>query len=376
MPYGVLLAVAVMVTVLVEAGFTPFALWKRQTFYLVLTLLIIFIPWFAYVPKISSTWYWLLNVPDPGVTEPYSMSGWLFYFWALLPLSASAWHLLLALVSIIFCAAFCWRDAKIRFLLVLIVVQFILAELNQNKQLRNIFPMLPGLFLLSGFTLAELWRWARQRQSSIMRRLPPILTAALVLYSGYILFETVQEQHDQLNASESSAKVVYATNEAVANAVRQTGVSLILSSTDIANPTPAMLDWHLIGEAHLMEAPLAGSLAQVDEERKIVAMLRKLPLPAWLMSHFEQALTRSEMPNKTRTLYVDLPVRASYSQSQKGLHQFLHDLLHTSRYDGIIVMTANNKSAKYPLSYFAPALDAEGLHHEATINAGPYQLDI
>lgn len=378
MPYGVLLAIAVMAVMLVEAKFTPAALWRRQCFYLILTLLLVFIPWFAYVPKIFSTWQWLLNVPDPDIKEPYGLTGWLFYFWAFVPLSASLWHLLLAVLSIFFCAVSFWHDARIRFLLVLIIVQFVLAELNQNKQLRNVFPMLPALFLLSGFTLAELWRWARSRQSSLVRWLPAFLTAAFVLYSGYLLFETIQEQQGELIATTSGANAVHTTNEAVANAVRQTGVSLVLSSTDLVNPTPAMLDWHLIGEAHLMEAPLAGSLAQVDEERKILAMLHKLPLPAWLIVQFQQALTRSEMPNKTRSLYVDLPVRATYSQSQAGLNRFIHGLMSVSKYAGVIVITANSKAAKYPLSYFEPALEAEGLHHQAdrTVHAGPYQIDI
>ena len=146
---------------LVEAKFTPMALWKRQMFYLCLTLLIVFVPWFAYLPKIPSTWSWLLNSPHPGGPEPYAISGWLFYPLAIFQLSASPWLTLLEVIATLFCAAYFWRDPKIRFLLILVLVQLVLAELNQNKQLRYIFPLLPAFFLMSGFTAAEFWRWAR-----------------------------------------------------------------------------------------------------------------------------------------------------------------------------------------------------------------------
>ena len=156
------------------------------------------------------------------------------------------------------------------------------------------------------------------------------------------------------------------------------GVTLILGSTDIVNPTPALLDWYLISDEHLMEAPLAGSTAQIDEERKIMAIVDRLPLPAWLTNEFQQALTRSEMPNKTRTLYIDIPSRATYSQSQKGFGDFIHELMLASKYDGIVVITLNKKSAKYPFSYFAGTLEAAGLRHatDRTLHIGQYQIDV
>jgi hypothetical protein len=152
MPYGVFIGIVVMTALLVEARFNPLALWKRETFYLFLPLITVLVPWFVYLPKLFSTWQWLLN--EPNLPEPYALSGWLFYPLATFYLFASTWHLLLAIVSVLWCIRYFHHDPRIRFLLVLVIVQLVLPNFIQVSSSDSYF-----LFYRPSFCLAVLaWR--------------------------------------------------------------------------------------------------------------------------------------------------------------------------------------------------------------------------
>jgi hypothetical protein len=81
------------------------------------------------------------------------------------------------------------------------------------------------------------------------------------------------------------------------------------------------------------------------------------------MGQLEQVLTRSDTPGQTRSLYIGLPERASYSQSQEALYAFLQDLFAATDFDSVIVMTTTRPNARYPLDYIAPGLEQAGLRH-------------
>jgi hypothetical protein len=53
-------------------------------------------------------------------------------------------------------------------------------------------------------------------------------------------------------------------------------------------------------------------------------------------------------------------------------------LMTDSKFDGIVVITVTKKSAKYPLAYFAPSLEAVGLQRDVkrTVHSGNVQIDV
>lgn len=376
MPYGVFIFLVIMVAWLVDVKFNPLKLWRRDVFFFLLPLVVVFGIWFLYPPKLASTWMWLLN--EPNVPEPYALAGWLFYPLSVVRLSASAWHFALAMVAVIFALARFRHHRGIRFLLVLVFVQMLLAEFHPNKQQRYIFPMLPALFLLSAFALAEFWRWARAARQPFVRWLPLLIVAALVFYGGGIFARTLVEMNEDVVDDAWRNRRITAVHATITEVVAQTGTTLIIGSMDMTNPTPALLDWHLISETGQMGAQMGGSLAQIDEERRILSLVRRLPLPGWWMGEFERVLTRSDMPNRTRTLYIELPLRASYSQSQEGLTDFLRELMAVSAFDGVVVLTVDAERPKYPLAYIAPSLEAVGLAHdvERSTTSEHYFIDV
>jgi hypothetical protein len=271
-------------------------------------------------------------------------------------LAGSPWLFLVAVVSVLVAVAAYRHDRRIRFLLILIFVQLLLAVVHLNKQERFLFPMLPALFLLSGFVVAEGWSRAREARQPLWQWILALATVGLIAHAGFVLRDTLQGEPVQANRQEGPAA-------AVAQLLRQEGTVLVVGSMDLTNPSPPLLDWHLITQARLLEAPLAGALAQIEEERKLLSLARKLPLPAWLMGQLEQALTRSDTPGKTRSLYIGLPDRASYSQSPQALYAFLNDLFVATDFDSVMVITATRRNARYPLDYIAPGLEQAGLRH-------------
>jgi hypothetical protein len=193
----------------------------------------------------------------------------------------------------------------------------------------------------------------------------------LILHAGFVLHRTLQGTPIQASYRDT-------LSAQIAQLVRAEGTTLVIGSMDLANPSPPLLDWHLITEAQLLDVPLAGSLAQIEVERRLLSLARRLPLPPQLADQFEQVLTRSDTLGETRSLYIGLPSRASYSQSQEGLHTFLNDLLAAPHFESVIVITTTRAHANYPLAYIAPSLEDAGLRHTAnhTLDNCRIQVDV
>jgi hypothetical protein len=142
---------------------------------------------------------------------------------------------------------------------------------------------------------------------------------------------------------------------------------------------PPLLDWFLVVEAELLEAPQAGSITQVEEERRLVELVPRLPLPQWLADQLNSVLTRASAPQTVRTLYLGLPGRASYSQSPQGFRNFFQ-----TTYSGeaaaekIIVITPQTSRRAYPIEPILPMLEGTGLKIVDTVpvDSGNLRIDV
>ncbi|MBI4382182.1 MAG: glycosyltransferase family 39 protein, partial [candidate division NC10 bacterium] len=269
--YGILVFMAIVISQLIDTRFHVRPLLTRCNLYAVLPMVIIFPVWFAYPPKLIATWRFLVNYPV-GVTEPFGVSGWSFYPLAFFRLSGDAWLFGLLLASLL--AAFRFRrDKNVRFLLVFVLTQLVIGQLHHTKLDRHIFPILPALFLLAGYLLAEWWCRSRRPKKILQFWLPRLLTGALCL-NAINLF-SVSLHPPPADDSETISGMI-------ATAVRETGITLIIGTRDVLLPNPPRLDWQLITQEQVMQAPRAGSVRPIEEERKIAAALTRYPLPAWL----------------------------------------------------------------------------------------------
>lgn len=353
--YGILVFMAIVISQLIDTRFHVRPLLTRCNLYVVLPMVIIFPVWFAYPPKLIATWRFLVNYPF-GVTEPFGVPGWSFYPLAFFRLSGNAWLFGLLLASLL--AAFRFRrDKNVRFLLVFVLTQLVIGQLHHTKLDRHIFPILPTLFLLAGYLLAEWWCRSRQPKNILQFWLPRLLTGALCL-NAISLF-SVSLHPPPADDSESISDVI-------ATAVRETGITLIIGTRDVLLPNPPRLDWQLITQEQVMQAPRAGSVRPIEEERKIAAALTRYPLPAWLSEKILAVVSRSDRAGATRSLYLGLPPHASYFRNQANFDTFLQGTLKDNSFDGVVVMTSLSARARYPLEFIAPSLQKAGLHHVST----------
>ena len=353
--YGILAFMAIVISQLIDTRFHVRPLLTRCNLYAVLPMVIIFPVWFAYPPKLIATWRFLVNYPY-GVTEPFGVPGWSFYPLAFFRLSGDAWLFGLLLASLL--AAFRFRrDKNVRFLLVFVLTQLVIGQLHHTKLDRHIFPILPALFLLAGYLLAEWWCRSRQPKKILQFWLPRLLTGALCL-NAINLF-SVSLHPPPADDSEGVSELIAVT-------VRETGTTFILGTVDVRRPTPPRLDWQLITQEQVMQVPQAGSVRPIDAERNIAAALSRYRLPAWLSEKILAVVSRSDRAGVTRSLYLGLPPRASYFRNQANFDTYLQNTLKDNYFDGVVVMTSLSAGARYPLEFIAPSLQKASLHHVST----------
>jgi 4-amino-4-deoxy-L-arabinose transferase-like glycosyltransferase len=154
--YGVLIFLAIVMAMLLEVWLERRPEFLLRLRYFLIPLFLIFGLWFAYYPKLFATLGWLVN--SPNVSDPYSLSGWLFYPLATVRLAGSFWMFSLFFAVIFISAVRFGRDRGVRFLLVVFVTQMILGIFHHNRQDRYLLPILPSVFLLTGLVVAEVNR--------------------------------------------------------------------------------------------------------------------------------------------------------------------------------------------------------------------------
>ena len=353
--YGILLFLAIAVTFLSEARFRPRALLTRANYYMALPMLVIFPLWFAYPKKLIATWEAMVNVPW-GVTEPYGLEGLLFYPHAFAHLSGSVWLCGLFLLSLLVAFAF-RRDRNVRFLLVLVILQMVVGELHHDKIERHILPILPALFLLTGYAAAAGWTRLQGTHSWLK-------SSSTCVIMGVLLFHAVS-----LGTASMRPYVTDQGKEAgeyIATAVRNAAPAFVLGTMDPYNPAPPLIDWQLIIRERLMTIYQAGSLSQIEEERRLASTLEHSRAPAWFKNAMLSVLTRSDRPTVNRTLYLGLPPDASYSLSQENLGRFLQQTLAHTPCRSLVVVTSLSDKTRYPLGHVARTLQKADMRPVST----------
>jgi 4-amino-4-deoxy-L-arabinose transferase-like glycosyltransferase len=368
--YGILLLLTIVITLLSEARFRPRALFTRANYYMALPMVVIFSLWFAYPKKLIATWEAMVNVPC-GVTEPYGLEGVLYYPYAFHHLSGSVWLCALFLLSLLVAYAF-RRHRNVRFLLVLVILQMVMGELHHDKVERHIFPILPALFLLAGYAAAEGWTRLQEMGNGLRSSLAYVAGGVLLLHAVSL---GAASMRPYLKDQGKEA------GEYIATVVRNAAPAFLLGTMDPFNPPPPLIDWQLITREGLMTIHQAGSLSQIEEERRLASTLEHSGVPAWFINAIVPVLTRADRSSRIRTLYLGLPPNASYSLSQEDLGRFLQQTIEGNPCCSLVVVTSLSDKKRYPLADVALTLQKAGmrplstkLFHEAGMRVDVYDV--
>jgi hypothetical protein len=333
---------------LIEVRFRPQDLLTRRNFYVVLPMVVIFCIWFAYPPKLFTTWGGMVNQPR-GVEDPYSLEGLLFYPRALLEVSGSVWIFILLLVSLV-SAATSWHDRRIRFLFLFALTLLLIGEVHHTKGPRHLFPMLPALFLLAGQTVADLWSRVGHGGGVGRRALGFALVGALGAHAVYIAGVNLRPPRTH----RETGVVDHVEAEA-----RKAGAALIIGTKELDRPNIPTLDWRLLTEKHLIQAPQAGIFSSVAEIQRLEALLARIRAPDWVYERLQPLLGRIDQPGSSRTMYLGLYPHELDEQAE--FDAVFRDALDASDYDGVIVLSSRDRDAEHPLSLMEPSLETAGL---------------
>lgn len=353
--YGVLLFLALLISWLIDAKFRPRLLFRRTHIYTVLPLIIIFLIWFAYPAKLAETWRTMLNRPFGGV-EPFSAAGLLFYPSAFFRVLGSVWIGGLLLVSAVVGLRFS-QNKNIRFLIVLVLTQIAIGQIHHTKVDRHLFPILPALFLLSGYVLADWWDRAGQDTKIVKFWAPRVILAFLVLNSVNLFITSLKPSSIEYD----SQVIGY-----VAGSIRSYESTLIICSVDLRNPSPPVLDWHLVAEENLLAVTQAGASTNWEAVHEFGRRIKNRNLPAWIRDRLLQVITRADFPQQTRSLYLGLPPNTGYSRSREGFSAFMGIMADLYPFDSIVAITSLESEARYPVDFIDFGLRQMGLDRAST----------
>jgi 4-amino-4-deoxy-L-arabinose transferase-like glycosyltransferase len=350
-PFGIILGLAVVVTLLPRWARLGWARARREAFWLALPLVVFGVVWFAYLPKLPSTVQWLINYPD-GVDDPYSVEGWLFYPLALARISGAPWLFALWMLALAWAlvGGVRGRSWAVGFLVALIAIQFGIGMLHQNKQARYLFPLLPAFYLLTGYALATGWTWLRGRGAG-GRAVGGVALLLLLAQGGLLLRAT---------ATPGPGPRPDPVTAAVVDALTDAPPTLLVGSMEMTYPGAPLLDWRLAAEMGQLSPEQAGAAAQIEEGRRLAGMVARLPLPAGLADAIAATLTAYDRPAPLRTLYVGLPLRAGYSQGPQPYARFLAAQVEAGDIGQVILVERVGGRPQYPRDYLAAPLLAAG----------------
>jgi hypothetical protein len=353
--YGILLMIVSLVAFLIDEKFRLKGLLKRRYFTYALPLIVTFVVWFAYPPKITSTWSAMVNSAY-GVKDTFSLAGLLFYPKALVQISGSAWlfgiYLLCFVISIKFL-----QDQKIRYLLLLIAAQMIIGEFHQTKVARHIFTVLPAFFLLTGYVAARWWNWKLFANRLLDDWLPRSATLAALLFSVSLFFKS-------LNPVGTGVPRQFL--DAIATTSLQDDSTLIVSTVGMGGVNPPSLDWQLITDYHVMDASHSGIAMNLVWDEKAAAIMSRFNAIPQLRDLVLPVFRRADEAGQPRTLCIGQPPDAPYSLTQADLRKYLLSLRQKWAFDHVIVITSTRSKAAYPPEFIAPALKELGFSISST----------
>jgi 4-amino-4-deoxy-L-arabinose transferase-like glycosyltransferase len=344
--YGILLFIVIVIAALLDVGFHVRRLLTRQMFYFLIPLIIIFALWFAYPPKIASTWQAMVNVPF-GEQDPFTVTGFLFYPHALFEMAGSWWLFVVWATAFLISFRY-WRDKNMRFLLLLILFQLALGQIHHTKVVRHHLPVLPAVFLLTGYVLAQTWAWGKV---GIRYWLPRV--ASLALLAGTII--TFSLMYQPITRKTDETLIAYleeiaATHESI----------WLIGSMDLVQPAAPVLDWELAVQGKVLSVFHSGATMHYEQDRAAQSLLSTMPVPV-LQQMVLPVLERSESSAPIRTLYLGLPSGTMYSSGAEGLEAFLRyqggvDMLETA-----VVLSRKDDTGRFPESSIGAVLKKMGL---------------
>ena len=298
--YGVLLVICIVLTKLIAAHFRLGPLLTRKNLYAALPLVLFCVIWFAWPPKIVTTWASLVNSPYGG-EQGRGLAGLLFFPGAIVRLAGSTSVLLWA------GSAFAWkwrREPGIGFLLVVALTQFVIGELHHTKIVRHIVPMFPPMFVLTGVAGARLWEWLKVHRSADRTMAVRLLAGLAILQVGAFGIpgqSPVQTMRPEV-IRQGVEVLEYVSAQARAHA------PALVVNLNRHWPHPPVVDWHLVSQGHL-SVTASDETMQPMRERRHAVTLDPLPIPESLQAHARRVLNRNNAPSMTRTLRGTPPKR-------------------------------------------------------------------
>ncbi|MGH7565759.1 MAG: ArnT family glycosyltransferase [Gemmatimonadota bacterium] len=341
--YGILLIISIVLTKLIVVGFRPRRLLTKKNFYAVLPLAVFGAIWFAYPPKVVSTWNALVN--EASGQEARGLLGLLFYPRAIVHLSGSWWMSLLLWGGLVTA----WRERRqpgIGFLAVLALTQFVIGEFHHTKADRHVLTMFPAMFVLAGVAAARLWSWL-----GLGGRGGRVAAIGL-LASVAVLHAVTLGRRDWFPAQARQATEVL---QYISTLTRENAPTLVLGTRE-AWPGPPAIDWHLVGSERLLPVTAAGSAMDPRQERRLAGAIGGVRVPERLHVSAQRVLGRYDAPSGTRSLHVGdrLP------EDQVQFDIVLERTLVSDPPRAVLAMIAISDTTRYPTSFIAPGLARAG----------------
>jgi 4-amino-4-deoxy-L-arabinose transferase-like glycosyltransferase len=339
---GVLLIISIVLTKLIAAGFRPRRLLTKQNLYAVLPLAVFSAIWFAYLPKVVSTWYALIN--EASGVEARGLLGLLFYPRAIVHLSGSWWMSVLLWGGLVMA----WKNRRqpgIGFLAVLALAQFVIGEFHHTKADRHMLPMFPSMFVLAGVATTILWSWLRP--GGWGRRAPAIglLACVAVLHAA-----TLGRREWSPDEARDATEVLHY----ISALTREHAPALVIGTRG-ASPVPPVIDWHLV-TSERVPVTAAGSAMDPRQERRLSRAIGGVPVPEGLRESAQRVLGRYDASSATRSLHVGDRLH----EDQGEFDKVLASTISSSSPRAIITTIAISDTTPYPTSFIAPGLARAG----------------